>query len=332
MQSLSTFHTFGFNASCNKIITVSSQDELVGWLPKLKHQQFLFIGEGSNTVFVENFDGLVVVNKLKGINKFEDETFYHLNVASGENWHDLVTYCLAQGMYGMENLALIPGTVGAAPIQNIGAYGIEVNAFIHSVEFIDLDSGFAGYFNNKECEFAYRDSVFKKARIGKRLITSVNFAIPKDYAPVVSYSPLDKIESPTPQKIFDEVIRIRQQKLPDPNTIGNAGSFFKNPKIPLSHFINLQSDYEDIPGYSVDEKTVKVPAAWLIDKLGFKGYRYGDIGCHESQPLVFVNYGKGHGEELLVLAKTIKLKIIEKFSIALENEVQVVGQYGRINL
>ncbi|MEM0912144.1 MAG: UDP-N-acetylmuramate dehydrogenase [Pseudomonadota bacterium] len=332
MQSLTTFHTFGFEANCTALVTINHLEELFNILSQLKDKKFLFMGEGSNTVFVEDFDGLIVLNRLKGISTFEDDAYYHVNVASGENWHEFVTYCLDNGMHGMENLALIPGTVGAAPIQNIGAYGVEVKSFIHSVEFVDIENGFAGYLNNKECEFGYRDSVFKQKRVGKRLITSVNFAIPKKNTPVVSYAPLDALDAPTPQKIFDEVIRLRQQKLPDPKVLGNAGSFFKNPEIPMTQFINLQSEYEDIPGFAVDEKTVKVPAAWLIDKLGYKGYRYGDIGCHELQPLVFVNFGKGQGEELLVLAKTIKLKIIEKFSIALENEVQVIGQYGRLSL
>ena len=332
MQSLSSFHTFGFNANCKKLLTVHNQGELVNILPKLKNEQFLFLGEGSNTVFIEDFNGLVIINQLKGINIYEDDTYFHINVASGENWHEFVAFCLEKQMYGMENLALIPGTVGAAPIQNIGAYGVEIKSFIHSVEFIDVESGFTGYFNNKECQFDYRDSIFKQKRNGKRLITSVNFAIPKQYEPVLSYAPLDKLDCPTPQQLFDEVIRVRQQKLPDPKSLGNAGSFFKNPEIPLSQFISLQSDYPDIPGYPVNDTTVKVPAAWLIDKLGYKGHRYGDIGCHESQPLVLVNYGNGQGEELLVLAKTIKLKVIETFSIALDNEVQVVGQFGRVNL
>ena len=332
MQSLVQYHSFGFDVSCAKVQLVKSIDALLELLPTLQDSLFLFLGEGSNTAFIEDYSGVVLINKLKGISVYEDDSFYHVNVGSGENWHEFVQYCLKNKMYGMENLALIPGTVGAAPIQNIGAYGLEVKDFIHSVEFIDIQTGFMGYFNNKECEFAYRDSHFKNNKIGKRIITSVNFAIPKDYRAVTSYSPIDQLHEPQAEDIFKKVIETRQTKLPDPKVLGNAGSFFKNPVIDMSQYINLQASFPDIPGYATEDNKVKVPAAWLIEKLGFKGQFEDDIGCYEKQALVLINRGSGSGLTLLSLARRIKRKVSEDFGINLENEVQIIGQYGRISV
>ncbi len=313
-------------------MTIEDLDGLMQNIDKFEKTPFIFLGEGSNTVFVDDFDGIVVLNKLTGISVFEDEGFFHINVASGENWHQFVKYCLKNKMYGLENLALIPGTVGAAPMQNIGAYGVEVNQFIHSVEFVDIDSKRMGYFNNKECEFGYRDSIFKQDRPGRRIITSVNFAIPKDYQACINYAPLNQLTDPTPQAIFDAVINIRQQKLPDPKVQGNAGSFFKNPVIDLPHYIHIQSVYPDIPHYPAPDGKIKVPAAWLIDQLGFKGHHIGNIACHANQPLVLVNTGEGNGNDLLNLAKQIKRKVLATFNIALHNEVQLIGKSGPVTL
>lgn len=332
MHPLKSHHTFGLNASCNEITTVESLDGLLKTLNELENQSYMFIGEGSNTVFVDDYAGTILVNHLKGISLFEDADFYHLNVASGENWHEFVVYCTERGIHGFENLALIPGTVGAAPIQNIGAYGIEVETFIHSVEFLDVATNMLGYFNKKECQFAYRDSVFKKDRQGERIILAVNFAIPKHNITVASYGPLLQLNEPTPLDIFNTVVKTRKEKLPDPQIMGNAGSFFKNPVIALHHYLRIQNDYPDIPCYPAESGNVKVPAAWLIDTLGFKGKQLGGIKCHDKQALVLVNLSQGSGRDLLTLAREIKSAVAESFDIMLDNEVRLIGRDGLVSL
>jgi len=331
LHSISSLHTFELEAFARQIMTIESLDSLFAAIPKIADGSYILLGEGSNTIFIEDFDGLVVLNALKGIHITEDESFFHLNVASGENWHDLVCLCMEKGIYGFENLALIPGTVGACPIQNIGAYGVEIESFIHSVEFLDISTKMMGYFNRKECEFAYRESRFKR-EAGKRIITSVNFAIPKKNHLVTSYGPLAQLHQPTAQSIFDKVLEIRAQKLPDPKVLGNAGSFFKNPTIERKTFENIQQQYPEVPHFSAPEGKVKIPAAWLIDKLGFKGKREGNIACHEHQPLVLVNLGDGSAEDLLNLARDIQHKVFIAFAIKLENEVQLIAKHGRVDL
>ncbi|WP_395341174.1 UDP-N-acetylmuramate dehydrogenase [Ningiella sp. W23] len=319
-------------------MTVDSVDSLLNAVQACKDKALLFIGEGSNTVFVEDFDGIVIQNQLKGIQISEDDERYFLSVASGENWHDLVCLCMEKGIYGFENLALIPGTVGACPIQNIGAYGVEIEKFIHSVEFFDTHSEMMGYFNHKECEFAYRESRFKQSP-GKRIITMVNFVLPKAHVLVTDYGPLAQLIQNghvSPKDVFNKVIEVRQSKLPDPATLGNAGSFFKNPTLGIPEFLSLQSKFADIPHYNVPDNRVKVPAAWLIDQLGYKGKTIGDIGCHEHQALVLVNHASrsngGKGEDLLALARQIKGAVENEFGIILENEVRLIGANGLVNL
>lgn len=225
MYSLTALHTFGLEANSNRLTTIDSLDSLFEIAPTLSKIPHLLLGEGSNTIFVGDFEGLIIKNALKGIHISEDEDYFHLHVASGENWHELVQLCMAKRIYGFENLALIPGTVGASPIQNIGAYGVEIERFVHSVEFLDLGTQMMGYFNKKECEFAYRDSRFKR-ELGKRIITSVNFALPKHNHLVTSYGPLAQLSEPSPEDVFKTVIATRKSKLPDPQVLGNAGSFF----------------------------------------------------------------------------------------------------------
>ncbi|MFC3123351.1 UDP-N-acetylmuramate dehydrogenase [Agaribacter flavus] len=332
LQSLQSYHTFGFDASCTEIKTIESLDGLTNSLALLTDKPFIVLGEGSNTVFIEDYVGTVLLNRLKGITVFEDDNFYHLNVASGENWHQLVLFCLERSIHGLENLALIPGTVGAAPIQNIGAYGVEIKEFIHSVEFVDVKSKRIGYFNNKECQFAYRDSVFKRDRTAERIIISVNFAIPKDNVVVTSYGPLAKLKKTSPKDIFETVVKTRQEKLPDPAEYGNAGSFFKNPIITLAQYFELQREYLNIPHYPSEDGKVKVPAAWLIDTLGFKGKKIGGIQCHEKQALVLLNLSDGKGHELLSLAREIRQSVLDRFDIQLENEVRLIGRNGLVSL
>lgn len=294
--------------------------------------RYYLLGEGSNTIFTEDFEGRVLVNQIRGIQHRETADAHIIRAGAGENWHRLVTHALAQGWVGMENLALIPGSVGASPIQNIGAYGLEAGTFIHQVEAIDIASGNLLRFTQAECEFGYRDSIFKKALSGRVLITAVTFCLPKHYQPVTTYGELAALDNPTPQMIYDTVIAVRQAKLPDPAVLGNAGSFFKNPEIPADQYAELQRSYPEIPAYNVAPGIKKVPAAWLIDKLGFKGEYKNAVRCHPTQPLVLTNTGNARGEDVKALASDIIEAVKNEFSIVLEPEVRLIGQKGLISL
>jgi UDP-N-acetylmuramate dehydrogenase len=235
-------------------------------------------------------------------------------------------------MGGFENLALIPGTVGASPIQNIGAYGVEIEKFIKSVEFLDTTSMCIDSMTNSQCQFGYRDSVFKQQSLNQRIITHVTFQLPKQYKLETSYGPLAELDSPNSRDIFNKVVAIRQSKLPDPLVLGNAGSFFKNPVISNTQFQHIQATYPNAPSYRLNDAELKVPAAWLIDTLGFKGKQVGNIRCHSKQPLVLVNTGGGTGADLLALARNIRNAVQDNFAILLDNEVRLMGKQGLIKL
>lgn len=292
----------------------------------------MILGEGSNCVFVENYAGTVARIETKGVDVTEQDDGTLLRVASGQNWHEFVLWCLHRRYYGLENLALIPGTVGAAPIQNIGAYGVEVASFIDSVNCLDIQNGQSFVLSRAECEFGYRDSIFKRTPDRQWVITSVVFWIPKHWQPATNYGELNELAHPTAQEICQRVTAIRRAKLPDPARLGNAGSFFKNPIVSSAHFATLQQDWPGIPSYAVDQERVKVPAAWLIDTLGFKGKQLGGIACHATQPLVLTNDGTGTAEQLLSLAREIRDTVKARFDITLENEVRIVGRTGMVTL
>lgn len=336
MDSLKSLHTFSFSADCRQVMTIDSVDSLISCVELMNStptiDEFLVLGEGSNTVFVEDYPYPVLLNKIKGIALSEDESHYYLVVGAGENWHKLVTYCVGKDIGGFENLALIPGTVGASPIQNIGAYGVEIEKFIEKVEFWDTATQSIQCLAKNKCEFGYRDSIFKRQLQNSRIITRVYFKLSKNNEQVATYGPLANLVSPTIKDIYDAVVDLRQSKLPDPQVLGNAGSFFKNPVISISHFNRLKSKYEDIVSYPVDQDKIKVPAAWLIDRLGFKGKRIGNIACHVQQPLVLVNLGQGQGIDLLALAREIRNSVKIEFDIELENEVRLIGKEGLVNL
>lgn len=329
MNDLSTLHTFALPSSAHAIISIQSLDDFETLDTDLP---FWLLGEGSNCIFVDDYQGQIVVNKLRGLTIEEDKDSWQLTVASGENWHQLVTTCMALGIYGFENLALIPGTVGAAPIQNIGAYGIEIAAFVETVNVYDIAQKTRIAFANAECRFGYRDSVFKQTQNPNWFIESVVFRLPKRNCLVTHYGELSKLKDPCPLDIYAAVIGIRQQKLPDPKQLGNAGSFFKNPVITQQHYERLSKTFSDVPHYPVDDTYVKVPAAWLIDQSGFKGKVMGGSACHVKQPLVLVNQGGATGQDVLSLAREIKQTIAERFSITLENEVRLVGADGMVTL
>ena len=332
--SLRPYNTFGIEANARHFCRIQSEDQLIELIdtPVYKNEPHLVLGGGSNVLFTKDYTGLVIKVDLKGIHieKETDETIV-LNVKAGEVWHELVMYCIHHGYGGIENLSLIPGTVGAAPIQNIGAYGVEIKEVIQNVEGIDLITGARKSFTNHECHFGYRESIFKYQLKEKFFISSVTLSLTKknhhfntSYGAITDTLKAMNITHPTLRSISDAVIQIRRNKLPDPSLIGNAGSFFKNPTISLSHFEKLKSSYPQIPGYPSVNQEVKVPAGWLIEQCNWKGKRINNIGVHTQQALVLVNYGNGKGEEIFQLAMQILSSVKEKFNITLTPEVNLI--------
>ncbi|WP_299158714.1 UDP-N-acetylmuramate dehydrogenase [uncultured Tenacibaculum sp.] len=328
--SLKKYNTFGIHVNAKRFVSI---DSLYGLQQLLKKEQDIFlISGGSNMLLTKNIEKLVVHLNLKGISiDRENHNDIYLTVNAGENWHEFVLWCVSQNYGGIENLSLIPGNVGTCPIQNIGAYGVEVKDTITRVEAIDIKTGKLIEFSNTECKFGYRNSIFKNEAKGKYIITSVSFQLTKsEHKLNTSYGAIEteltskKITNPTIKDVSDAVIAIRQSKLPDPKKIGNSGSFFKNPVISKEHFDKLQSKYPNIPSYVISDTEIKVPAGWLIEQSGFKGKRFGEYGIHEKQALVLVNYGDATGKEIYELAQEIQNTIKNKFDINLEIEVNVI--------
>tara|TARA_R110002153_G_scaffold71005_1_gene186469 strand:- start:1864 stop:2892 length:1029 start_codon:yes stop_codon:yes gene_type:complete len=332
LKSLQHLHTFGLRASSNDLACIHSLSDAHDFVEHHNNAPFYLLGQGSNTAFIEDYEGTVVEMALKGITVSEDDSHYTLNVAAGENWHQLVIWCLQHNIRGFENLALIPGTVGAAPIQNIGAYGVEVERFIQSVQYIDYANNQLCHIANKDCAFGYRDSVFKNKLWQKVMIVGVTFSLAKSWQPVVTYGELATLSAPSAQDIFNKVVEVRQAKLPDPKRLGNAGSFFKNPIISRTALGLLQQRFPHMPYYETNIHEVKIPAGWLIEQLGFKGQQEGDIRCHPEQALVLTNLGQGTGTQLVTLARKIKQAVEQQFHIALEHEVQLIGAKGTVLL
>ncbi|AUC15281.1 UDP-N-acetylenolpyruvoylglucosamine reductase [Tenacibaculum sp. SZ-18] len=328
--SLKKYNTFGVNVNAKRFISVDSVYKLQQLL-KDEKDLFLLSG-GSNMLLTKNIEKLVVHLNIKGISiDKEDDNFVYLTVNAGENWHEFVLWSIEQGYGGIENLSLIPGNVGTCPIQNIGAYGVEVKDTITKVEAIEIETNKLVSFSNEDCAFGYRNSVFKNDAKGKYIITSVGFQLSKSKHKLnTSYGAIEKelskrnIQNPSLKDISDAVIAIRQSKLPDPNEIGNSGSFFKNPIISIELFHELKSKYPTLPSYPVSDSEVKIPAGWLIEQSGFKGKRFGEYGVHEKQALVLVNYGNANGEEIYQLAQHIQNTVKENFKIGLEIEVNII--------
>lgn len=330
---LNSQHSFALNAVASHFVTVENIPQIKALISTevWQNNRHVLLGEGSNTLFVDDYDGLVVKNHFKGIKivKQTDDAII-LKVGAGENWHQFVQYCIEQGFYGIENLSLIPGTVGAAPIQNIGAYGVELKNVFHSLEAVDLTTGQSRSFSPNDCEFAYRDSIFKHTLQGKFLITSVSLKLSKKAKFHTSYGAvqdqLDQmgVKKLTLKAVSDAVIAIRQSKLPDPKKIANAGSFFKNPIITRTQYETILQKFPSMPSYTLDDDHVKIPAGWLIEQCGWKGKRKGNVGVHDKQALVLVNYGGASGQEVLVLADDIQKDVSGTFDIALQPEVHFV--------
>lgn len=330
---LAPFNTMGVKVKARYFVEVHSVDELIEAIIFSEENSlpFLVLGGGSNLLFKSDFSGLVILNRISGIQNIqEDEHHVTMKIGAGENWHELVIHCVEQGFSGIENLSLIPGTVGAAPIQNIGAYGVELKDVFKSLEALDIETKEVKSFQKNECKFGYRDSVFKKELKGKTIITSVSLQLSKDAQPNFEYQSLKDnlaekgINSPTIKEVSDAVIEVRQSKLPDPKEIGNTGSFFKNPVISVYQYDELKRHYSNLPGYPVSERFVKVPAGWLIEQAGWKGKRVGDAGVHARQALVLVNHGEATGEEIWSLAMDIVNSIEQKFDIRLTPEVNIL--------
>ena len=328
--SLKKYNTFGISVFAKRFISVDSVYELQQLLKVEK--DFFLISGGSNMLLTRDIEKLVIHINTKGISiDKEDDNFVYLTVNSGENWHDFVLWCVSQNYGGIENLSLIPGNVGTCPIQNIGAYGVEVKDTITVVEGLEVASGKILTFSNKDCKFGYRNSIFKNTHKGKIIITSVGFKLTKknhqlntSYGAIETHLISNKITNPTLKDISDAVISIRKSKLTDPKEIGNSGSFFKNPVIPMSQFLKLKTEHPTIPSYLVSDTEIKVPAGWLIEQSGFKGKRFGDAGVHHKQALVIVNYRNASGQDIYELAKKIKQTVQKKFKISLEIEVNII--------
>ncbi len=325
--SLKAYNSFGMDVKTKgfaQITDTAGLPELIGSNPT---QNLFILGGGSNILFTKDIDGLTLHLANKGIQKiWETDTKIGLEIQGGENWHALVLWSLEHHYGGLENLALIPGQVGAAPIQNIGAYGVEFESVFHSCTVLDRNSLEIVKLSKEDCNLSYRNSIFKNSAKGKFIILSVQIELHKAPHPLhLEYGAIKnhiKTANPTIHDVAQAVMDIRRAKLPDPKILGNGGSFFKNPVVAENHFKMLLKEHPNIPHY--DHTTgYKLPAAWLIDKLGFKGYRQGAVGVHEKQALVLVHYGEGKGSDLLTLAETIEKKVLDAFGIRLEREVNV---------
>ena len=331
--SLKKYNTFGIDVYANYFSEFNSANRLQELLlPTASNQQsILILGGGSNILFTRNFDGLVLKNDLKGITIIkEDNEFVFVQAGAGENWHQFVLYCLQNNFSGVENLSLIPGNVGASPMQNIGAYGIELKDVFHELEAFHLEEKSIVKFNADECEFGYRESVFKKKYKNQFAILNVTFKLRKKPHFNISYGAIEQelknmnVTELSIQAVSQAVINIRSSKLPDPAIIGNAGSFFKNPEIDIHELQKLKQNYPEIISYSLPNGNIKLAAGWLIEQCGWKGYRKGAAGCHAKQALVLVNYGNASGKEIYDLSEEIKESVKQKFNIDLETEVNII--------
>ncbi len=333
--NLKELNTFGIEVFAQEFEILNSKEEAIHFFQTqdLEKKQFFILGGGSNLLLTEDFEGIVIQNKLKGFEVIEENAdFIVLKVGAGENWHKFVLQCIDKGYAGVENLSLIPGNVGASPMQNIGAYGVEVKDLITEVETISVSTGEVQVFSNEECNFDYRSSIFKTTHKNQYFISSVNFKLSKKSEFNVSYGAIKsqlehdgiELESLTIKAISDAVIAIRNSKLPDPSEIGNSGSFFKNPVVTKEFFEKLKNQFRDMPAYKLPKGDYKLAAGWLIEKTGWKGYTEGNYGVHKKQALVLVNYGGASGLEIYDLSERILLSVKDKFGVRLEREVNIM--------
>ena len=330
--SLKQYTTFGCNEIARYFTSIPSQDALVEAITWCKEKQipYFILGTGSNVLFTKPFEGLIIKMEVIGIKKTnETATDVFLSVGAGENWHHFVSYCVQKGWGGIENLSLIPGTVGASPIQNIGAYGVEVQESIESVTALDTQTNQWITLSNSQCAFGYRNSLFKKEK-NRYLITTVQFILKKqhqlrtDYGSIKEILHEKNIKNPSLANLSNAIVQIRTSKLPDPAKLGNAGSFFKNPSVSKTNFEILKTNFPELIAYPISDDTYKLAAGWLIENCGWKGVRKGNVGCYDKQSLVIVNYGQATGKEIYDFSEEIIQSVLTKFNIVLEREVNIL--------
>lgn len=330
--SLKPYNTFGIDVNARRFVSVTSVDELKNVIEQSRHEPLFIIGGGSNMLLTRDVDALVIQINLRGMEVLRqtDDSVW-VEVQAGESWHEFVLYAISNDWGGIENMSLIPGNVGTAPIQNIGAYGREIKDTFVSCKALHLKTLELHEFTNEACKFGYRESIFKQSVKGEYIIVSVvfkltrrNHVINTAYGDIQAELAAQGVTKPTIADVSRAVIAIRQSKLPDPKVLGNSGSFFKNPVIPASQFDELKLRFPDIKSFPVSETEVKVPAGWLIEKAGLKGKRWGNAGVHEKQALVIVNYGGASGAEILEVSKKVQREVFEQFGVAIEAEVNVI--------
>ncbi|MBU2927464.1 UDP-N-acetylmuramate dehydrogenase [Winogradskyella psychrotolerans] len=330
--SLKPFNTFGIDAKAQSYCDISTIENLISVLKDYHASPLFILGGGSNMLLTKDIEALVLHINLKGIEVIsETDHSVIVKAMAGENWHNFVVWCLEHNYGGIENLSLIPGNIGTAPIQNIGAYGVELKDVFVSCEAIKIDDQSVKTFSKEDANFGYRESIFKQDLKDQYIITSVNLELSKtkhqlytDYGVIRNELDANGITAPTIQDISKAVITIRQTKLPDPKEIGNSGSFFKNPIISAKEFSELECNFPDVPSYKISDDAIKVPAGWLIEKAGFKGKRFNDYGVHKKQALVLVNYGNASGKEIFELAQLIQKTVKRLFNISIETEVNII--------
>lgn len=331
--SLKSYNTFGIDVSAQYFIEANSIADIQEILTtqEFKQNTPLILGGGSNVLLTKNFEGLVVKNNLKGIEVVkEDEQYVFVKAAAGEVWHELVMWCIQHQYAGLENLSLIPGCVGASPMQNIGAYGVEIKDTFYELEALEISTGEIKTFSKNDCEFGYRESVFKRQLKNQYIILSVTFCLSKipkfhiEYGAIKQELDKLKVSALSIQAISQAIINIRSSKLPNPKDIGNAGSFFKNPEVTAHVFQKIKSNYPQLVAYPLDNGNYKLAAGWLIEQAGLKGYRNQDAGVHALQALVLVNYGNATGSDIYNLSTYVMETVKQKFSVQLEREVNIV--------
>lgn len=329
--NIKAYNTFGLSVSAKYFAPFHSVSELQNLLSKVPTDTKMILGGGSNILFTKDFDGTILQNQIKGIQKVrEDNQFVYLEVGGGEVWHDFVLYCIEKNWGGVENLSLIPGSVGASPMQNIGAYGFEIKDVFEELKALEIETGEIHHFSHEACKFGYRESVFKRELKDKYIILSVTYRLSKNPEVNTQYGAINDeliamgVQVPTIKNVSDAVIAIRQSKLPNPAEIGNAGSFFKNPVVSNDIVDKIKIDYPNIPVYPIDEASSKIPAGWLIEQAGWKGEKRENYGVHAKQALVLVNYGGAKGSEIIDLSSEIIQSILTRFGVELEREVNIV--------
>ena len=326
-------NTFGVDVKAKYFTSINTINELIELTKTnvFKDLELLILGGGSNILFTKDFDGLVILNNIKGkeiIDQNQQSIF--LKVGAGENWHELVMYCVDNGWGGIENLSLIPGNTGTAPMQNIGAYGVEIKETFVELEALEISSGKIVKFNNSDCEFGYRESVFKNKMKNQYIILNITLELKKNpvlninYGDVKAILESQNIKNPAIKEVSNAIISIRQSKLPDPKKIGNSGSFFKNPIVSLNQLELIKKKYPNVVNYEINENEFKIAAGWMIERAGWKGKKFNNYGVHEKQALVLVNYGLANGMEIFELSEKIILDIKDKFGITLEREVNII--------